>query len=96
MHRPLIKNEYTMIIMKAIMVVSGENIISNPSYIEKLFCAIIKEIIAKIKLITPVMIEDKVTDKNLPKIISLLFIGKVNNVSKVHLSFSPAVVSVAG
>ena len=46
--------------------------------------------------VSAVIIEDKVTDKNLPKIISLLFIGKVNNVSKVPLSFSPAVVSVAG
>ena len=45
---------------------------------------------------TPVIIEDKVTLKNLPIIISLLFIGNVKRVSKVPLSFSPAVASVAG
>ena len=41
-------------------------------------------------------IEDIETAKNFPTIISLLFIGKVNKVSNVPLSFSPAVVSVAG
>ena len=55
-----------------------------------------KEMIIKIKLINPVMTEDRDTLKNLPMMISLLLIGKVSNVSKVPLSFSPAVVSVAG
>ena len=51
---------------------------------------------AKIRLNSPVMIDDTVTPKNLPMIISLLFIGNVSRVSKVPLSLSPAVVSVAG
>ena len=85
-----------MIIIKDITIVNGENMMSRPSYIEKVFWAIISEIIARIKDIPPVMMEDKVTDRNLPKIISLLLIGNVSNVSKVPLSFSPAVVSVAG
>ena len=42
------------------------------------------------------MMEDKETLKNLPMIISLLLIGKVSSVSNVPLSFSQAVVSVAG
>ena len=51
---------------------------------------------AKIRLNSPVMIDDTVTPKNLPMIISLLFIGNVSRVSSVPLSLSPAVVSVAG
>ena len=57
---------------------------------------IINETIANTKLIIPVIIEETVTPKNFPTIISLLFIGNVSNVSKVPLSLSPAVVSVAG
>ena len=52
--------------------------------------------IAKTRLNSPVMIDDTVTPKNLPMIISLLFIGNVSRVSSVPLSLSPAVVSVAG
>ena len=85
-----------MMIMKAITILSGVNIISKPSYIENIFSAMTKEMMARIKLITPVMIDDKVTPKNFPRIMSLLLIGKVNNVYNVPLSFSPAVVSVAG
>ena len=42
------------------------------------------------------IIDEIDTPKNFPTIISLLLIGKVSNVSRVPLSFSPAVVSVAG
>lgn len=52
--------------------------------------------IAKTRLNSPVMMDDTVTPKNLPMIISLLFIGNVSRVSSVPLSLSPAVVSVAG
>ena len=61
-----------------------------------IFFVIINDIIAKAKLINPVIIDDTVTPKNFPTIISLLFIGNVSNVSNVPLSLSPAVVSVAG
>ena len=54
------------------------------------------DMIAKTRLNSPVMIDDTVTPKNLPMIISLLFIGNVSRVSSVPLSLSPAVVSVAG
>ena len=50
-----------MMIMSDMTTVNGENIISKPSYIEKVPSAIINEIIARMKLITPVMIDDKVT-----------------------------------
>ena len=43
---------------------------------------------AKIRLNSPVMIDDTVTPKNLPIIISLLFIGNVSRVSSVPLSLS--------
>ena len=55
-----------------------------------------KEITAKARLNSPVIMDETVTPKNLPMIISLLLIGKVSNVSRVPLSRSPAVVSVAG
>ena len=61
-----------------------------------MFFVSISDSIAKTKLSIPVIIEDTVTPKNFPTIISLLFIGKVSNVSNVPLSRSPAVVSVAG
>ena len=54
------------------------------------------DMIAKTRLNSPVMMDDTVTPKNLPMIISLLFIGNVSRVSSVPLSLSPAVVSVAG
>ena len=43
-----------------------------------------------------ITIDEIETAKNFPTIISLLFIGNVKSVSNVPLSFSPAVVSVAG
>ena len=55
-----------------------------------------REISIKIKLINPVIMEERDTLKNFPMMISLLLIGKVSNVSSVPRSFSPAVVSVAG
>ena len=61
-----------------------------------MFCDNIKATIANAKLINPVTIEDRDTAKNFPTIISLLLIGNVSSVSSVPLSFSPAVVSVAG
>ena len=96
MHNPLIKKEYAIITTTANNILIGENIVSIPSYIENMFFVMIKEIIANTKLIIPVIIEDTVTPKNFPTMMSLLFIGNVNNVSKVPLSLSPAVVSVAG
>ena len=42
------------------------------------------------------MMDEAVTPKNLPMIMSLLLIGNVSKVSNVPLSLSPAVVSVAG
>src|SRR5699024_4918180 len=77
-------------------IVVGEYITSIPSYIENIFFVTTKDIIANSKLMIPVIIDDTVTPKNFPTIISLLFIGNVSNVSNVPLSLSPAVVSVAG
>lgn len=59
------------LIIKAIIIVSSKNILFNPSYIEKALCAITNEIMARMKLITPVIIDDKVTFKNFHIIISL-------------------------
>ena len=55
-----------------------------------------RDAIIRIKLTTPVTIDDRDTLKNLPTIMSLLLIGNVNKVSSVPRSFSPAVASVAG
>ena len=96
MHRPLMKNEYAIITTTANIKLSAVNIISIPSYIVNISFAIINDIIANTKLINPVIIDDIDTPKNFPIIMSLLLIGNVNNVSSVPLSFSPAVVSVAG
>ena len=95
-HNPLINIEYVIIMNMAMIILWALYIIFIPSYIENISCATINEIIVKIKLIIPVIIEDIDTPKNFPSIISLLFIGNVNNVSSVPLSFSPAVVSVDG
>ena len=55
-----------------------------------------KDMTANTKLNNPVMMDEVVTPKNLPMMISLLLIGNVSSVSSVPLSLSPAVVSVAG
>ena len=95
-HKPLINNENTIITKILIIILGALNVILALSYIVKVSFAILKAIKASIKLRTPVIIDDNVTDKSLPTIISLLLIGKVSKVSKVPLSYSPAVVSVAG
>ena len=95
-HSPLINNDITIITITANTILVIENIISIPSYIENIFWEITKDIIAKTRLTIPVIIDETVTPKNFPIIISLLFIGKVSKVSNVPLSLSPAVVSVAG
>ena len=71
-------------------------IISTPSYMLNASCENINATIANAKLINPVTIEEIDTAKNFPTIMSLLLIGNVKSVSNVPLSFSPAVVSVAG
>ena len=63
---------------------------------ENIFCETTSATIARIKLSIPVITDETVTPKNFQRIISLLVIGKVSNVSSVPLSLSPAVVSVAG
>ena len=94
--RPLTSREYAIItnIEKIKLLVDNIKLVSL--YISKLPLAYTKEININIKLTIPVIIDDKETLKNLPTIISLLLIGKVSSVSSVPLSFSPAVVSVAG
>ena len=77
-HKPLMKKEYAIITTIAKIIVIGVNIISIPSYIENISCAIISEMIAKTRLINPVIIEDIVTPKNFPSIISLLFKQEVS------------------
>ena len=95
-HKPLINSEYTIITIPAKINSLDDNNKLISLYILNLLPAIPSDISASIKLSIPVIIDDIDTLKNLPIIMSLLLIGKVNNVSSVPLSFSPAVASVAG
>ena len=95
-HNPLIRNEYAIITTTEY--INPNKLIPNlaVSYKENKLLHITKDTKVNIKLNNPVIIDDNETFKNLPTIISLLEIGKVSKVSKVPLSFSPAVASVAG